>query len=93
VGDHRASIKIEIEFHGIKREVDMWINYWPYGCEYEHVDDRIIEFIRDVYHEGMAQYEEEMARIKECDRETEEKAEWKRLKEKYEHIKSTPCVG
>lgn len=41
-----------MEFHGVKDSCDMYINYFPEG-EYRDVDDRIIEFIRNVYSKGM----------------------------------------
>jgi hypothetical protein len=86
MGDHRANIKIEMEFHGIKKKCDMWINYVP-GDECWGVDDRIIDFIRDVYEKGMEEYNKEMQKYvaeqyrKEI--ETQEKTELKRLIKKY----------
>ena len=59
MGDHRASVKITIEFHGIKRTSDMWINYDGWNGTYEGVDDRIIEFCREVWEEGMQMYNAE----------------------------------
>lgn len=56
MGDHRASIKINAELHGVKKSCDMWINYTPGVCD--GVDDRIVEFFRVLYKRGMAKYEE-----------------------------------
>jgi len=85
MGDHRANIKIEMEFHGIKEKADMWINYFPQDCC--NMDKRIIEFFKDVYVRGMANYCEEMEKIDKENRKDEieraEKAELKRLKKKY----------
>jgi hypothetical protein len=55
MGDHRASIKITAEMHGIKRETDMWINYYPHNDD--NVDNRIINFFISWYEEAMAAYE------------------------------------
>ena len=85
MGDHRANIKIEMEFHGIKDSCDMWINYFP--GEYDGVDDRIIEFIQDIYKKGMAKYDKEIAKYwaeqNKAEIEKEERKVLKRLKKKY----------
>src|SRR5579862_8136084 len=62
MGEHRASIKIEMEFHGVKDTCDMWINYMgdQSFCECEGVDDRVVKFVRSVYERGMVKYEEAM---------------------------------
>jgi hypothetical protein len=83
MGDHRASIKIEMEFHGVKDSADMWINYWPDG-EYQDVDDRVIKFIRSIYERGMANYEKARAAHAEKDQEAAERQQLARLKAKYE---------
>lgn len=87
MGDHRAIVKIEMEFHGIKDKCDMWINYWPSNVE--GVDDRIIEFCRRIYEKGMAKYENEMAERLEKEYEQEirqaEEKEFARLKAKLGH--------
>ena len=85
MGDHRASIKIEMEFHGIEDECEMYISYFPgeYG-----IDVRIVEFIENVYERGMLKYNKEAEEYwwKENKEKIEEKekVELKRLKEKYE---------
>jgi hypothetical protein len=83
MGDHRASIKINIEFHDVKDEMEFWINYNPDG-ECWGIDDRIIDFIRDVYLRGMRKYEKEDAKETAKEIEKEERAELKRLKKIYE---------
>lgn len=84
MGDHRADIKIEMEFHGVKDSCDMYINYFP---ENDGVDQRIIDFISGVYWRGMAKYDEETAKRYEREHKKEieenEKKELNRLKEKY----------
>lgn len=85
MGDHRANIKIEIEFHGIKEKCDMWINYLP--GEFEGVDDRIVKFFRDVYERGMDEYNKIIREYWEEQHRNElekrEKDELERLKIKY----------
>lgn len=86
MGDHRASIKIEMEFHGVKDKTDMWINYYP-DSEYG-IDKRIVEFVESVYDRGMTKYNKRMekywAEQNKEKVEKEEKAELERLKNKYE---------
>ena len=86
MGDHRANIKIEITFHGVKDSVDMWINYFPEGCC--NVDRRVTEFIEKVYLKGMKKWDEQQASYFEerdkADKERAERAELDRLKHKYE---------
>lgn len=86
MGEHRASIKIEFEFHDVKREYYGFINYTPESCC--NMDRRIIDFFNDVYQEGLFKYfeecqkreaEEEKEKIEEHDR-----AEYERLKAKFE---------
>ncbi len=91
MGDHRASIKIEMTFHGKKEESDWWINYWP---DDDGVDARIKNWFREKYEEGMNRhYAEELkykirdAAIKAKEDEVitaRELAELDRLKQKYE---------
>lgn len=86
MGDHRASIKIEINFHGIEEKVDWWINYCD--SDGEGLDRRVKEFFSDVYYRGMIKYDEEMLRfyseqnLKKV--EAEEKETLRKLKNKYE---------
>ena len=85
MGDHRMNIKIEIEFHGVKQKTDMWINYIKDSmCE---TDRRIIEFIDGVYQKGMKVYnkdvEQYFAKEHAKEIESEERAELKRLQDKY----------
>ncbi len=88
MGDHRATIKIEMEFHGVKDSCDMWINWSPRDWECEGVDYRVIEFIQKIYNKGIekynAQQEEYWAQQRRKDVEVAERKELKRLKQKYE---------
>lgn len=87
MGDHRASIKIEMEFHGIKDKADMWINYDPYYCSTCNVDRRIVEFIQSVYNRGIEKYEEAQRKYNEEQNkkriEAEERSTLERLEKKY----------
>lgn len=78
--DHRASIKIEMEFHGVKDSCDMYVNYYP---EDDGMDQRVSEFFRSVYERGMAVYNDSMAKRSEEEKECWERAEYKRLEQKY----------
>lgn len=86
MGDHRASIKIEMEFHGVKDSTDMWINYVPESCC--SMDRRVADFFQSVYERGMDIYQAEMKKedIKRNRKQIEakEKAEYERLKAKFE---------
>ena len=86
MGDHRSSIKIEMEFHGVKDKCDMWINYIPTDCC--SMDERVIKFFRGVYEDGMAKFNEEMAahefKRTKGERERAERAEYERLKKKFD---------
>ena len=87
MGDHRMNIKIEIEFHKVKQKTDMWINYMPDTSDYDRVDRRIVEFIQESYETGMRVYERENIERMEIEHadeiESEERAELKRLQDKY----------
>lgn len=86
MGDHRASIKIEMEFHGVKDKTDMWVNYSPSDCF--SMDQRVIEFFQSVYERGMAIYNRDMedyyAKENKESIERAEREELERLKTKYE---------
>ena len=82
MGDHRASIKIEMEFHGIKDKTDMWINYWPHECC--GMDKKVIDFFDSVYRRGMEKYDENIAEYEKDVQERKEKEEYLRLKKKFD---------
>jgi len=56
MGDHRIDIKINAEFHGIKRKMDMYVNFSE-SHEVEGVDKRVIEFFQELYEKGMKVYD------------------------------------
>lgn len=89
MGDHRANIKIEMEFHGVKNSCDMWINYSPRDYDCDGVDYRVVAFFRRVYEQGMENYNTEQkkyyAEQNKKEIEKKEKAELERLKQKYEN--------
>lgn len=85
MGDHRASIKIEFEMHGVKDKVDMWINWSPddeYGC-----DRRIPEWCADVAARARAKWEADQlthdSRARDLELERAERLEYERLKQKF----------
>ena len=85
MGDHRASVKITFEMHGVKKEADMWINWNDNG---DGIDNRIVEFFWDASTEAMHAYDLEMTiyRIEQQRKEKEQydREEYERLKKKYE---------
>ena len=84
MGDHRASIKIEFEMHGVRRECDMWINYYP---EYMGCDERVLAFFEEAYQAAMDAWNESIDDYEDRQRrETEraERAEYERLKKKFD---------
>lgn len=92
MGDHRMSIKIQAEFHGIKRECDMYINWYP--TEYHEInsgtlDNRVIEFFTELVREGLEVYNDRVyeykKKLKAKLQEENDKKEYERLKIKYEH--------
>jgi hypothetical protein len=82
MGDHRASIKIEMEFHGITSKTDLYINYAPNGCC--EMDERVAEFFRNAYDKGMSEHDSGMAEYWKKRDEEKEKEELARLKAKYD---------
>jgi len=56
MSDHRIDIKINAEFHGIKRKMDMDVNFSE-SHEVEGVDKRVIEFFQELYEKGMKVYD------------------------------------
>ena len=87
MGDHRASIKCEVEMHGVKRKCDMWINWNWDGGEAYRVDDRVIEFFRNWADEAREAWDRGEYKRTEAERAAAERgvelAELARLKEKY----------
>jgi len=86
MGDHRAYIKIEMEFHGIKDQTDMDINY--INSDGNGMDSRVADWFESVYERGMSKYREQVEEYfaKEHQKEIEdgERHELERLKAKYE---------
>ena len=85
MGDHRANIKIEVEFHGVKDSTDMWINW------VEPMPSSVSDFLEKVYEEGMAKWDEKMKDYRAEQRKQEELKELKRLKEKYPSQEEGEC--
>lgn len=88
MSDFRASIKIEFDFMDKTETADMYINYMGRDSECPGLDDRVVKFFRDAYEAGMARYDsivyEANRKSHEAEVENNERAELKRLKDKYE---------
>ena len=90
MGDLRADIKIEIDFIGIKKKQEFWINYCGdyLSAECYGVDNRIVEFFRDIYEKGIEKYDrilqEQYEKEHKKEIEENEKKELKRLQNKYQ---------
>lgn len=59
MGDHRASIKITFEMHGVKRECDMWVNYIP-ESDARGVGESVFMFFEKAYADAMQAWYEEI---------------------------------
>ena len=83
MGDHRASVKITFEAHGITRKFDAWINWFP---DSNGVDQRVVDFFRETWEECMAVYDEQVEEYHAKERERAEQAEYRRLQAKFGQI-------
>lgn len=85
MGDHRATIKLEMTIHGKTYRQDMWINYFP---DLDGIDGRIVEQFRAWWEDAKARYDaaefDRTASLREAEDERRERAELARLKAKYE---------
>jgi hypothetical protein len=85
MGDHRANVKIEFEFHGKTYKMDAYINYFP---ENGSVDERVTQFFESAYEDGISRYNEKIYKSQEKERkaklEEDERSEYARLRSKYE---------
>ncbi len=70
MGDHRASIKLEISFHGITDKCDMYINYFDRG---DGLDQRIADFFVKNYMAGMTKFQDDIWKSQKEQRELEQK--------------------
>ena len=88
MGDHRASIKIEMSFHGVEGKCDMWINYSDFTSEVRGIDRRVVEWLQDIYDRGMEKYNDAVFESQREERERKQResdlATLARLKAKYE---------
>jgi hypothetical protein len=84
MGDHRASIKIQVSAHGIEDQCDMWINYWPDDGGYGP-DKRILDFFENWWKKARDKYDDEMEAY-ESSRNKERLKESRRLE--YERLKA-----
>lgn len=88
MGDHRADIKIEFNFHGKTYKYDADLNWFPDVEGDWVIDERVVAFFRHAYEDGMNRYHRMIEKSREGERKAEEerrdKAELARLKAKYE---------
>ena len=97
MGDHRISIKMEVKFHGVEETADWWLNWSDYSSECHGVDQRVIDFFRDIHERGMEKYndmiyESQKESRERLQRDTELK-ELARLKDKYERTDAASSEG
>lgn len=85
MGDHRCNFKATFKMHGVEDSCDMWINWSPGDSG---VDHRITDWISNLADKAMAkwhaQVEADRMEATKGERETAERAEYERLKAKYD---------
>ena len=87
MGDHRASIQIDFEMHGVKKQMDFWINWYSADGE---IDKRILDFFEEAVEEAMQAYDKDQMEYRleqqqlEQQKENIEKSEYERLKKIYD---------
>lgn len=86
MGNHRFTITIKMTFHDEKGEIkDGWFN-WDGGRD--GIDSRIIKLIENVRDRGFAKYDRDMetywAEQNKGEKEKAERAEYERLKAKFD---------
>lgn len=57
MGDHRASIKINFQMHGVTSECDLWINWWR-GA-WDELPTAVTDFFRDAEAKSMTAFDNE----------------------------------
>jgi len=79
--DQKASIKIDFDFHGKHYRFDGYINYFDNG---DGIDDRVVEFFRESYEDGMSRYHRKTSKYFKEQEEKLERETLQLLKDKYE---------
>ena len=82
MGDFRAHVRLSVEINSRHRHVDLHINWSPEDCC--GVDRRISEVFEEVFSEARDDFNAGMEAELAAAAEANERAEWRRLKEKYE---------
>lgn len=80
MGDHRASCKIEFEFHGKIYHHESDLN-WRLDSPYIH--DSVLSFFEEAVSDGLTQFRTELWEQEEREKERQEKKEYERLKAKF----------
>lgn len=83
MGDHRVNCKIEAEFHGVKKKIELDVNW----TEAYQVPYAVYEFFQELYSLGYDRYEDSMAEYHREQKEKDERKEYERLKSKFDGIK------
>lgn len=85
MGDYRFSFKAEFQMGDVSDKTDMWLNYTPRDGIIDH---RVIEWLEDLFEKGEQSINDAIygGEIDETARQHEEKerAEYERLKAKFE---------
>jgi hypothetical protein len=82
MGDHRASIRIHFEMHDVDAKQEWWINWSP-GDSIPAVDPRITEWLAKQAQAAMDGYHGAELDRQTRETETQERAEFERLKKKF----------
>lgn len=85
MGDHRVSIKATFEMHGVKDKIDWWLN-WS-----DDIPQRVHDWVEGQKEKAMqkfwdedAEYQERKVREQKEAEDTKERAEYERLKAKFD---------
>lgn len=94
MGDHRAHVMIEFDFHGKVYKCDMDINWCPDSGTSGTIDRRVEEFFLNAAEDGYARYlakiEKDGQRNREREQEESDRREYGRLKQKFEPLPAPP---
>ena len=80
MGDFRASVKIQWECVGIKKECDMWINY----SRQSHIDERVEAFLLDAWRCSINELENRVAEDSYIQDRAARRKLYEKLKEEFE---------
>lgn len=85
MGDFRATIKIQFKMGDFRDATDMWINWSPDSSGYPGVDQRILDWFENAGEKGSESIRQGMDNYRpKVMPDDEERAEYERLKAKFE---------